>query len=138
MAAMEQPFGEVEVVSDPTSLLDFYRCSMISLHADSLLHGLNECSETNAGQRYFLAEILKTSSISPLDLLNFIQEKGIQPSWYEMSLPYGAQGKDHEELARAEYMTYRALRLLMHRSLATPPSKFPSPVHCPCPPYGCF
>ena len=94
------------------------------------------------GQRYFLAEILKTSSIAPLDLMSFIQERGIQPSWYEMSLPYGAQGKDREDLARAEYMTYRALRLLMHGSLATPPSKppskLPSSIHSPCPPYGRF
>ena len=99
--------------------------------------------ETNVGQRYFLAEILKTSSIAPLDLMNFIQERGIQPSWYEISLPYGAQGRDREELARAEYMTYRALRLLMHSSLATPPSKFspsefPASVHSPCSSYGRF
>lgn len=138
MAAMEQPFGEIEVVSDPTSLSDVHLCSMFYLHADSLLHGLNEYSETNVEQRYFLAEILKTSSIAPLDLMNFIQERGIQPSWYEMSLPYGAQGKDREELARAEYMTHRALGFLMHRGLATPPSKLSTKVHSPCPPYGRF
>lgn len=39
--------------------------------------------------RYFLAEILKSSSINPLDLMNLIQERGIQPSWYEIALPNG-------------------------------------------------
>jgi hypothetical protein len=41
-------------------------------------------------QRYFLAEILKASSIPPTDLLNFIRERGIAPSWMEMALPNGA------------------------------------------------
>lgn len=44
-------------------------------------------SETEV--RYFLAEILKKSSIAPLDLLNLIRERGIQPSWYEIALPNG-------------------------------------------------
>ena len=126
------------MVSDSTSLSDVYHCSMTYLQADLLLHGLNQCSETNVEQRFLLAEILKKSSIAPLDLMNFIQERGIQPSWYEMALPNGAQGKDREELARAEYMTYRALRLLMHSSLATSPSKLPGSFHGPCPPHGRF
>ena len=97
------------------------------------------CSETNVVQRYFLAEILKKSSIAPLDLMNFIQERGIQPSWYDIALPNGTPGKVPEELARAENNTYRSLRLLMHCSLATPASESPPvSVHGPGPTYGQF
>lgn len=41
-------------------------------------------------QRYFLAEILKASSIAPTELLNLIRERGIAPSWMDMALPNGA------------------------------------------------
>lgn len=41
-------------------------------------------------QRYFLAEILKVSSIAPLDLLNFIQSRGINANWNDIALPNGA------------------------------------------------
>ena len=66
---------------------------------------LNQFSETNVRQRYFLAEILKKSSVAPLELMNFIQERGIQPMWYEIALPNGAQGMDRVGLARAENNT---------------------------------
>ncbi|CAF9914109.1 MAG: hypothetical protein ALECFALPRED_009325 [Alectoria fallacina] len=39
--------------------------------------------------RFLLAEILKHSSIAPRELVNLIRDRGIQPSWYEMSLPNG-------------------------------------------------
>lgn len=100
MAAMEQPFSETEVVSDPTESFrtPLLFCDLPSssrmAHAELLLHELDQCSESNVGQRYFLAEILKKSSIAPLDLLNLIRERGIQPSWYEIALPNGAQGMD--------------------------------------------
>lgn len=41
-------------------------------------------------QRYFLAEILKVSSISPYDLFTLIQARGISPSWNDIALPNGA------------------------------------------------
>lgn len=43
-------------------------------------------------QRYFLAEIIKASSLSPVAVLNFIREGGIEPSWADLALPYGTYG----------------------------------------------
>ena len=40
-------------------------------------------------QRYFLAEILKTSSIPPAELVKIIQERDISPQWDLMALPNG-------------------------------------------------
>lgn len=46
-------------------------------------------------QRWFLAEILKVSSISPLDLVRLIQEKHIAPNWVEMLIPNGRSESQH-------------------------------------------
>ena len=70
--------------------------------ADLPMRGLGEVSGTNMGQRYFLAEILKKSSIAPYDLMNFILERRIEPVWYNIALPNGALGMAFEELATAE------------------------------------
>lgn len=129
---MEQPFSENEVVSDPTNGSHSCYCSV------TISRGLGELSETNVRQRYFLAEILKKSSIAPDDLMSFIQERGLQPSWYEIALPNGAQGMRCEESPRAEIITHRSLCLLMHSSLATPPSKRPGSVLGACAAYGHF
>ena len=106
--------------------------------ADLQMYGLDEGSGTNLGQRYFLAEILKKSSIAPYDLMNFILERRIEPVWYNIALPNGALGIAFEELATAEKYTYRSFRLLMHGSLATTPCERPGSVPGPYPTYGHF
>lgn len=40
-------------------------------------------------QRWVLAEILKASSISPLEILRLIQGQGVDPNWVEMLIPNG-------------------------------------------------
>ena len=106
--------------------------------AELLLYGLDECSGTDVGQRYFLAEILKKSSIAPYDLMNFILERGIEPVWYDIALPNGALGIALDELATAEKDIYRSFSLLMHGSLAATPCKCPGSVHGSCPTHGHF
>ena len=32
--------------------------------------------------------------------MNIIQERGIQPSWYEIALPNGAQGMDRDKIGK--------------------------------------
>ncbi|KAL8794888.1 MAG: hypothetical protein Q9195_002600 [Heterodermia aff. obscurata] len=44
---------------------------------------------TEYEERYFLAEILKTSNIPAAHLLGFIEQLGIQPLWNEIALPNG-------------------------------------------------
>ncbi len=40
-------------------------------------------------QRFFLAEILKTSPVPPGDILQFIIARDIKPQWEAMALPLG-------------------------------------------------
>ena len=101
-------------------------------------HGLNKCSGTNVGQRYFLAEILKRSSIAPHDLMHFIIERRIQPVWYDIALPNGAPELVLQEWAMAENNTYRSFRFLVHGSLAATQCKRPATAHGPYPTHGRF
>ena len=63
----------------------------------------------STSQRYFLAEILKTSNIPATHLLGFIEQLGIQPLWNEIALPNGMSDDDDRHLVVSvtsyEYVT---------------------------------
>ncbi|KAG6994031.1 hypothetical protein G7Y79_00048g084270 [Physcia stellaris] len=53
------------------------------------MSGFSEQPFSEYEERYFLAEILKTSIIPPFHLLGFIEQMGVQPLWNEIALPNG-------------------------------------------------
>lgn len=93
MASAEQPFDDREYVCNYSKLLcnvaaHVRPVELVDLEPGKQLKLTTWCFWPQ--QRYFLAEILKVSSIVPLDLLNLIQSRGINPNWNDIALPNGA------------------------------------------------
>ena len=92
MASAEQPFDDREYVCNYSKLLynvaHLRLIELVDLEPGKQLKLTTWCFWPQ--QRYFLAEILKVSSIAPLDLLNLIQSRGINANWNDIALPNGA------------------------------------------------
>lgn len=103
MASPEQPFDERELVCHclQTSLQinTFQSARPLCIGAISIARA-NHCFSPL--QRYFLAEILKVSTIAPYDLFTLIQARGISPKWNDIALPNGALGISSPGHGRSE------------------------------------
>lgn len=91
--AAEQPFHEYEQVRSATRELHRRQAAVLATQNDRRGKHSDipaaEADDLAQLQRFFLAEIIKTSLVPPNELLRFIQEREILPRWNAMALPNG-------------------------------------------------